>query len=91
MGFSGFSYLDHTNDIVKFKLAFLVKPFDTVNANQMKVKSSPLFGEVIGGKNVLEELSKVRLSDRSGFKVLISFDQVLSGPIVMLEDDENDD
>jgi len=39
----------------------------------MKVQSCPLLGQVIDRDNVLEELSKKRLSDRSGFKVLFKF------------------
>ncbi len=85
VGLSGYTYTTGTNDIIKFKLAFLVKPFDTVNASQMKVKSCPLLGQVIGGDNVLEELSKKRLSDRSGFKVLFKFQQWANN------NDEDDD
>ena len=73
-----------TDHLVDFELVFLIKPLDILNANQDNVKICPLFGEVIDGEAVLEQLSKKRLTERGGFKVLINFQQWAC-------DDDNDD
>lgn len=74
VGFSRCSYSED-DEIVDFQLAFLIKPLNMINTvpNQDKIRSCPLFGEVIDGEGVLEVLSRKRKTERSGFKVWIEF------------------
>ncbi len=69
----GFHAFDHEeeNILTKFQLIFLVKDYD---ARQMGQSTSPLFGWVLRNSdvnNVLDLLSRKRVSERGDFTVTI--------------------
>ena len=64
MGF--FDYKSEGSTVTDFQLMFLLGHF-----NPDHVKKCPLFGRIVGGEDVLRELSQKRMHERDGFTVSI--------------------
>jgi len=63
-----FDYEFEGNTLTSFQLAFLLRDYDAQNLRSYR---PPRFGTIIGGEDVVRELSRTRRDERSGFSVTI--------------------
>jgi len=69
VGFFDYNY--EGRSVIDFQLMFLLKPF-----NPEHMRDCSLFGKIVGGKEVIEELTKMRKNERSEFTVSIEFQKL---------------
>jgi len=64
-------FFDHNfeeTEVNEFELIFLLEPFDPEH-----MRKCTLFGKIVGGKKVIEELSQNQASEKDGFTISLEF------------------
>jgi len=64
-------FFDHNfegNEVNEFELIFLLEPFDPEH-----MRKCTLFGKIVGGKKVIEELNQNQASEQDGCRISIEF------------------
>lgn len=69
VGFFDYNY--EGRSVTDFQLMFLLKPF-----NPEHMRDCSLFGKIVGGKEVIGELTQMRKDERSGFTVSVEFQNI---------------